>query len=109
MRRSMSEVFQDVGADAGAFLDEAEQDVLGPDVFVIESLGLLVGECHDLAGAISKSFKHCSSPGGFVSPAWTSRPDAPSGTSLWTIRTKNGQGSYHYSAPRRVRMTIIGL
>ena len=52
------EIAQDVGPDAGAFLDEAEQDVLGPDVFVVEALGLLVGEGHDLASPICKAFEH---------------------------------------------------
>ena len=38
------EVLQDVGGDAAAFLDQAEQDVLGADVLVVEALGLLVGQ-----------------------------------------------------------------
>ena len=40
------EVLQDVGGDAGAFLDQAQQDVLGADVLVVEALGLLVGQLH---------------------------------------------------------------
>jgi hypothetical protein len=34
------EVLQHVGPDARSFLDQAEQDVLGADVFVVEPLGL---------------------------------------------------------------------
>ncbi len=52
------EVLQHVGGHAAAFLDQAEQDVLGADVFVIEPLGLLVCQLHHLAGAVSKSFVH---------------------------------------------------
>lgn len=37
------EVLEDIGSDAAAFFDESEQDVLGPDVFVVETLGFLVG------------------------------------------------------------------
>ena len=63
------EVFEHIGTDAGAFLDEAEEDVLGPDIFVVEALGFLVGEGHDLAGSVGKSFKH-----GGSSPSWVVRP-----------------------------------
>ncbi len=52
------EVLQHVGADAAAFLDQAEQDVLRADVFVVEALGFLVGQGHDLARPIRKSFEH---------------------------------------------------
>ncbi len=52
------EVFEDGGTNAGAFLDEAEQDVLGAYVFVVEALGLLIGEGHDFAGAVCETFKH---------------------------------------------------
>ena len=52
------EVLEHVGGDAAAFLDQAQQDVLGADVFVVEPLRLLVGQLHDLAGAVGKSFVH---------------------------------------------------
>jgi hypothetical protein len=52
------EVLEDVGPDAGAFLDQPEQDVLGPDVLVVEPLGFLVGQGHDLACAIGEAFEH---------------------------------------------------
>ena len=54
------EVLQHVGRHAAAFLDQAQQDVLGADVFVVEPLGLLVGQLHDLPGAVGKSFVHVS-------------------------------------------------
>ena len=52
------EVLQDVGGDAAAFLDQAEQDVLGADVLVVEALGLLIGQLHHLAGPVGESFIH---------------------------------------------------
>jgi hypothetical protein len=52
------EVLQHVGRDAAAFLDQPQQDVLGADVFVVEPLGLLIGQLHHLAGAVGKSFVH---------------------------------------------------
>ena len=50
-------VLEDVGGDAAALLNEAEQDVLGP-VFVVEPLRLLTGEVHDLLGAIREAIEH---------------------------------------------------
>src|SRR6266478_5670145 len=52
------EVFEDVGCDSGALLDQAEEDVLGVDVLVVEALRLLVGELHHLAGPIGKALVH---------------------------------------------------
>ena len=52
------EVLQHVGRHAAAFLDQAQQDVLGADVFVVEPLRLLIGQLHDLAGTVGKSFVH---------------------------------------------------
>jgi hypothetical protein len=50
------EVLQHVRADTRPFLHEAEQDVLRPDVLVVEALGLLVGQGHHLAGrSVSRS------------------------------------------------------
>jgi hypothetical protein len=46
----------------GAFLDQPEQDVLGPDVLVVEALGFLVGQGHDLAGPIGESLEHAAKP-----------------------------------------------
>ncbi len=53
-----AEVLQHVGPDARAFLDQAQQDVLGADVLVIEPLGLLVGQTHDAPGPVCKPFEH---------------------------------------------------
>ena len=52
------QVFQHVGSDAATLFDQPKQDMLGADVFVIEALGLLVGQLHHFAGAVGKSFVH---------------------------------------------------
>ncbi len=52
------EVFQDVRRNPRTLFDEAEQNVLGANVFVVEALRLLVGKLHHLAGAVGKSFVH---------------------------------------------------
>ena len=52
------EVLENVGGDAGAFFDQAQQDVFGADVFVVEALRFLVGELHHLAGSVRETFIH---------------------------------------------------
>src|SRR5262249_12224557 len=53
------EVLQHVGGDAGALLDQAQEDVLRADVLVVEPLRLLVGQLHHLAGTVRESLIHC--------------------------------------------------
>ena len=62
------EVLQDIGANARAFFHQTEQDVLSTDVLVVEALCFLVSQGHDLAGAISESFKHFQPPSWGVDP-----------------------------------------
>ena len=52
------QVLENVGSDAGSLLHQAEQDVLGADVFVIEPLRFLIGELHHLAGSVRETFIH---------------------------------------------------
>ncbi len=52
------EVLQHFAATPRAFLHQPEQDVLGADVFVVEALGLLIGQLHHFSGSIGKSFVH---------------------------------------------------
>ena len=52
------EVLQHVRRNARSLFDEAQQNMLGPDVFVVEALRLLVGQLHHLAGAVGKSLVH---------------------------------------------------
>ena len=52
------QILQDVGGDAASLLDQAEQDVFGADVLVVEALGLLVRQLHHLASTIGEAFIH---------------------------------------------------
>src|SRR5699024_10570542 len=49
---------QDLRSDAIALMDEAEQDVLSPDVVVVEHPRLFLGEDDDPTCSVGKSFKH---------------------------------------------------
>src|SRR4051794_26975315 len=62
------QVLQDVGGDATALLDQAEQDVFRADVLVVEALGLLVGQLHHLAGTVGEAFIHAVDSDGFTGP-----------------------------------------
>src|SRR5208283_3025808 len=48
--------------DATSFLDQAEQDMFGSDVLVVEALGLLIGQLQHLTSAIGEAFIHSSTP-----------------------------------------------
>ena len=56
-------VLQHIGGNAGSLFDEAEQDVLSTNVFVIEPLGFLIGQLHHFAGAIGESLVHSEASG----------------------------------------------
>ena len=49
-----------LGGDALALVDEAEQDVLGADVVVVEHPRLFLGEDHDPSGSVGEAFEHVS-------------------------------------------------
>ena len=56
------EVLEHVGSDAASFLDQPEQNVLGADVLMIEPLGFLIGQLHDLSSAVCETFVHGNMP-----------------------------------------------
>ena len=47
-----------LGGDALALVDQAEQDVLGADVVVVEHPRFFLGENHDASGAIREALEH---------------------------------------------------
>jgi hypothetical protein len=51
-------VLEHVGGDPAALLHQAEQDVLGAQVLVVEALGLLASQVHDLLGAVGEAVEH---------------------------------------------------
>src|SRR4051812_15402054 len=62
------QVLQDVGGDAAALLDQAEQDVFRADVLVVEALGLLVGQLHHLSSTVGEAFIHAVDSDGITGP-----------------------------------------
>ena len=55
------EALQSLGRDALALVDQAEQDVLGPDVVVGEHAGLFLGQHDHPAGSVGEPLEHCAS------------------------------------------------
>ena len=53
-----AEALQRLRSDPFAFVDQAEQDVLGADVAVVQQPGFLLSEHHDPPGPIGEAFKH---------------------------------------------------
>ena len=51
-----------LGRDPFAFMDQAEQDVLGSDVVVIEHPRLVLGEDDHAPGTVGEPFKHVAPP-----------------------------------------------
>ena len=52
------EALQSLGGDALALVDQAEQDVLGPDVVVGEHAGLFLGQHDHPPGSVSEPLEH---------------------------------------------------
>ena len=55
------ERLEHAGGKALLLAEQAEQDVLGADVVVLERPRLVLGENDDLAGSFSEAFEHCAS------------------------------------------------
>jgi hypothetical protein len=47
-----------LGGDAVSLAHEAQQDVLGPDVIVVEHPRLFLGEDHDATGPVGEALEH---------------------------------------------------
>src|SRR5665648_31962 len=55
---------EDAGSHAFFLAQQAQQEVFGPDVVVLERPGFFLGEDHDLPGAFGESFEHPATPSG---------------------------------------------
>ena len=66
-----AERLQRLGRDALALVDQAEQDVLGPDVVVVEHPRLFLGEDDHTTGTVSESLEHRRSLWGWRSARLT--------------------------------------
>src|SRR5262249_9440909 len=65
---------QGLRGHALALVDEPEQDVLGPDVVVVDHPRLFLGEDHDAPGAVGEPFKHLAPSGPNIRPVPRSLP-----------------------------------
>ena len=54
-----AERLERLGRDALTLVDQAEQDVLGPDVVVVEEPRFLLREDHDPSGPVGEALEHC--------------------------------------------------
>src|SRR5580693_7305484 len=54
------ERLQRLGCHPAVLADEAEQDVLGPDVFVVKHPGLFLGQYYDAPRPVGEPLEHCS-------------------------------------------------
>src|SRR5699024_4047037 len=59
-----AERLERLGADALVLVDQAQQDVLGADVVVVEQSRLVLCQDDDAAGAIGEAFEHGPPPSG---------------------------------------------
>ena len=57
-----AEALETASGDPFALVDQSEEDVLRPDVVVIEEARFLLCEDHDPSGPVGKPFKHAVSP-----------------------------------------------
>jgi hypothetical protein len=57
-----AEGLQSLGGDTLALVDQAEQDVLGPDVVVVEHPRFFLRENHHSAGSVGKPLEHPATP-----------------------------------------------
>ena len=53
-----AERLERLGRDALTLVDQAEQDVLGPDVVVVEEARLFLREDHDPSGPVGEALEH---------------------------------------------------
>ncbi|OEI68805.1 Protein of uncharacterized function (DUF3170) [Curtobacterium sp. ER1/6] len=61
-----AERLQRLGGDALALVDEAEEDVLGADVVVVEHLRFFLSEDDNTTGSVGESLEHVLSLAGLV-------------------------------------------
>ncbi len=65
------EGLEGLGGDALALVNQAEQDVLGPDVVVVEHAGLFLREDDHAPGPVGEAFEHS------LPPSWVRLPERP--------------------------------
>ena len=90
------EGLEGLGCDALALVDEAEQDVLGPDVVVGEHAGLFLGQHDNSPGSVGEPLEHVRSS----TSAWSAGPPPGRECGHWAQRPTS---AYVFPAHRRAR------
>ena len=99
-----AEALEGLGGDAFALVDQAEQDVLGPDVAVVEQARFLLGEDDDPAGPVGETFEHVRPfQRGTTFVQCTGEAHARSG---WPSRPERGPS---WVAPVTARPRVLGV
>src|SRR6478736_5400330 len=101
------ERFEGLRGDAFAFVDQTQEDVLGPDVVVVEQASFLLREDNHPSGPVGEPFEHVllltdrETSRCYLCPLWTSTPrPTPVVSLLFPILSVIGSGS---AAVRRER------
>ena len=89
-----AEGLERLGGDAFALVDEAEQDVLGADVGVVEQARFLLGEDDDPAGPVGEAFEHVRpfQRGDDVAPVYRAGPERNGRYGCRTLCRTSGLG-----------------
>ena len=65
-----AERLERLGGDAFALVDQPEQDVLGPDVVVVEQPRFLLGEDHDPSSSVGEALEQNDQPSKPADTGW---------------------------------------
>ena len=90
-----------LGGDALALVDEAEQDVLGADVVVVEHPGLFLGQDDDPASPVGEPLEHLHSPHHEQPRGGWSRKPSPGCTGPHSRLTADPCGAFRGALRRR--------
>jgi len=74
-----------LAGDALAFMKEAEQDVLGADVVVVENSGLFLSQDHNPPCPVGKPLEHLSPPPSQCAPARVRRKPGGQAASMFPV------------------------
>ena len=85
---------QRLGGDALALVDEAEQDVLGADVVVVEHPGLFLGQDDNPTGPVGEPLEHLHSPHHEQPRGGWSRKPSPATAGAHVRTTRHGVPSF---------------
>src|SRR5581483_6972302 len=91
-----------LGGDPLALVDEAEQDVLGPDVVVVEHPRLFLGEDHHPPGSVGEAFEHVSVLRAQARLPFPSRINGPRPTP----KAPPGASAAPFAPPKRPRRPV---